>query len=143
MKSFDNSLRNKQLLQLKCQKKKRIVESGKSWFEEVISKGVQAITYMVKVLERVRGIEEMLHDLITSLSQEVDILKEILNDWDEVAKSDLDAMVTCDVLPSCEMFYGCQGLMGYKEETLRKLITNLQGSLGDCQAIETGNMCGL
>ena len=77
---------------------------------------MQAISDTFKVLGHIRDIEEMLHDLIASLSQEADILKEILNDLDEVAKSDLDATVTCDVLPSCKMFYRCHGLMGYKEE---------------------------
>ena len=58
-------------------------------------------------------------------------------------KFDLDAMVSCDILPSCEMFFRCQGRIGYKEETLRKLITKLQVALEDCQAIETSRTCDL
>ena len=119
------------------------MEVAKSWVGEVISEGVQAISDTFKVLGRIRDIEEMLHDLIASLSQEVGVLREILDYWEEIAKSDLDAMVTCDILPSCEIFYRYQGLLGYKEEILRKLITMLQAALGDCQAIETRNMCNL
>ena len=33
-----------------------------------------------------------------SLTQEEDDLKEILNDWDEIAKFDLDVLVSCDIL---------------------------------------------
>ena len=58
-------------------------------------------------------------------------------------KFDLDAMVLCDILPSCEMFFRFQGLIGYKEETLRKLITKLQVALEDCQAVETSLTCDL
>ena len=58
-----------------------------------------------------------------SKTQEVDNLKEILNDWDEIAKFDLDAMVLRDILPSY------QELMDYKEETLRKWVTKLQTAL--------------
>ena len=67
----------------------------------------------------------MEQNLISSLTQKVDNLKEILDDWDEMIKFDLDVMVSCDVLLSCEMFFRFQGLIGYKEETLRKLITKL------------------
>ena len=107
-------------------KERRIVEAAKSWMGEVISEGVQAIIDMTRVIERIKNVEEMIHDLIASLAQEPNTLKEILNDWDEMAKSDLDPMVTCDVLPSCEMFYRCHGLMGYKEETLRKLVKSFR-----------------
>ena len=73
---------------------------------------------------------EMEQNLISSLTQEADDLKEILNDLDEIVKFDLDALVSCNILPSCEMFFRFQGLIGYKEETLRKLITKLQAALG-------------
>ena len=82
-------------------------------------------------------------NLIASLTQEADDLKEILEDWDEMIKFDLDAMVSCDVLPSYEMFFKCQGRIGYKEETLRKLITKLQVALEDCQVVETSLTCDL
>ena len=85
----------------------------------------------------------MIHGLITSLAQEANTLKEILNDWDEIVKSDLDAMVTCDVLPSCEMLYRCHGLMGYEEETLRKFVTKWRANLEDCQEIKVGITCDL
>ena len=62
-------------------------------------------------------------NLIYSLNQEADNLKEILNDWDEMKSFDLDALVSCDILPSCEMIFIFQGLIGYKEETSRKVIT--------------------
>ena len=68
----------------------------------------------------------------SSLTQEEDNQKEILDDWDEMIKVDLDAMVSCDILPSCEMFFRFQGLIGYKEETLRNLITKLQVALENC-----------
>ena len=68
-------------------------------------------------------------------------MKKILNDWDEIF--DLDVMVSCDILPSSEMFFKYQGLMGYKEQSLRKLVTKLQTSLEDCQAIEIGITCNL
>ena len=87
---------------------------------------MQAILDTFKVLGHIRIVEEMLHDMIASLSQEANVLREILDDWEEIAKLDLDALVTCDVLPSCEMFYKHQGLLVYKEETLRKFITKLQ-----------------
>ena len=108
------------------------MEVAKSWVREVISEGLQAISDTFKVLGHIRDVEEILHDMFTTLSQEADVLREILNDWEEIAKSDIDALVTCDVLPSCEMFYRHQGLLGHKEETLRKLITKLQAILGDC-----------
>ena len=73
-----------------------------------------------------------MHDLIASLDQEANVLKGILYDWNIIANSDLDGMVACDVVPSCEMFYGYHGLVGYKEETLRKLVTKLHTSLEDC-----------
>lgn len=114
------------------------MEAAKTWFGEVVSKGVQVIKDAIKVLQRIRGIEEMLHDLIASLNQEANTLKEIMCKWDVVASSDLDGMIACGIVPSCEMFYRCQGLMGYKKETLRKLITKLQAALEDCQSIEAG-----
>ena len=61
-------------------KEKRIVEATKSWVREIISKGVQSISDTLKVLGHIRDVEEMLHVMTTSLSQEVDVLKEILND---------------------------------------------------------------
>lgn len=74
---------------------------------------------------------EIERNLISSLTQEADNLKEILDDWDEMIKFDLDAVVSCDILPPCEMFFRFQGLIGYKEETL-KPITKLQVAFGDC-----------
>ena len=41
------------------------------------------------------------------------------------------------------MFFRFQGHIGYKEETLRKLITKLQVAFGDCQTIETSVTCDL
>lgn len=119
------------------------MEETKTWFGEVVSEEVQAITDVVRILECIRDIEEMLHHLIASLSHGANTLKEILSDWDEIAKSDLDAMVTCDIFQSFEMFYKFHTLMGYKEETLRKLVIKLQAILVDCQAIEIGIMCDL
>lgn len=52
-------------------------------------------------------------------------------------------MVSCDILPSCEMFFRFQGLIGDKEETLRKLITKLQVAFEDCQVVETSVTCDL
>lgn len=105
---------------------------AKIWFGEVVSKGIQAITDAVKNLELIRGIKEMLDDLITSLNQEANTFKEIMCDWDQMINSDLDGLVACDVVPSCEAFYMCHKLMGYKEETLRKIVTKLQEALEDC-----------
>ena len=52
-------------------------------------------------------------------------------------------MVSCDIHLLCEIFSKYQGLMGHKEETLRKLFTQLQTTLGDCQVLEIGFICDL
>lgn len=46
-----------------------------------------------------------------------------------MVKFDMDAMVSCDILSSCEMFFIFQGLIGYKEKTLRKLIRSFRWPL--------------
>ena len=49
----------------------------------------------------------MLYDLLASLNQEANTLKEILCDWDQMTNADLDSMIACEVIPSLEMFYRC------------------------------------
>lgn len=65
----------------KTPQEKWIIEATKTWFGEVVSEGARAIKDAVKILEHIQGVEEMLHDLIASLNQEVNTLKEILGDW--------------------------------------------------------------
>lgn len=46
-----------------------------------------------------------------------------------MANADLDNMIACEVIPSSELFYKCQRLMGHKEET-GKTSDEVAGSLG-------------
>ena len=84
---------------------------------------------MVKVLERIQDIEEVLHDLIASSDREANILKEILHDWNIIANSDLDNMVTCEVVSFCEMLYKYHGLMGLQGRNTKKTCDKITGSL--------------
>ena len=95
-----------------------------------------------KVLERIRGVEEILYDIIASLNQEINTSKGILGVWDQMENIDLDALIACDTIPSSHMFYVYQGLMGHKE-VLGKLLTKLQGALEGYQIVETEIMCDL
>ena len=81
--------------------------------------------------------------MIASLNQEANTLKGILGDWDQIAHTDLDGMIICEVIPSSDMFYRYQGLMGHKEEVFGKLLTKLQRALEGCQTVETKIMCNL
>ena len=40
-------------------REKQIMKATKTWFREIVSEGVQAVTNAVKILERIKGIEEM------------------------------------------------------------------------------------
>ena len=78
----------------------RRIKAAKAWFKEIITEGVQSIKDALKFFERIRGVEEMLHDSIASLIQEPNTLKEILCDWDQMANADLDDMTAHEVIPS-------------------------------------------
>ena len=118
-------------------KERKLIEAANSWIQEIIFEGVWAITKTFAVLKFVKEMNKMEWNLISSLTQEANNLKEILDDWDEMIKFDLDAMVSCDILPSCEMFFIFKGLISYKEKTLMKLIKKLQVAFRDYQEVET------
>ena len=49
---------------------------------------------------------------------------------------DLDTLIACDIIPSFDMFYKYQGLLGHKEQVLGQLLTKLQRALEGYQAME-------
>ena len=59
-----------------------MTKATKSWIGEIISEGVWAIIETFTVLKLIKDMNKNEQDFISSLTQEVDDLKEILNEKD-------------------------------------------------------------
>ena len=70
--------------------------------------------------------------MIASFNQETNISKENLRIWDQMLEADLDVLITYKVIPSMNIFYEYQGLMGHKMQAIEKLLRKTQEAVKNC-----------
>lgn len=73
--------------------------------------------------------------MLSSFNQELKTLDGDLSIWDKMPKIDLDVLITYDIIPSIEMFYEYQGLMGHKARVIERLVTEVKEALKSCNIV--------